>query len=199
MVPSLDRQFKSEESAIMISQKNKGWRNPWVAGLLVIVLAGVLINARMLWNVMHHKTRLLDENYSVKGHNQYDAKWVQQQAERSTLGWQAKLHSPQRQPNDSMALEGAARFILIANPAQLKFELNDREGKPVQGAQVVIDAQWPGDPNFDASTTLHETGSGQYEGNMNFPRPGNWDLLIKVTQNERLFEMEQKVFVAVSK
>lgn len=184
----------------MISQKNKqAWRNPWVLGLLAVVLAGVLINARMLWNVMHHKTRLLDENYSVKGHNQYDAKWVQQQAERTTLGWQAKLHSPNRLPNDSMVSESAARFILIANPAQLKFELNDREGKPVQGGEVVINAQWPGDPNFDVSTTLHETASGQYEGSMNFPRPGNWDVLIKVTQNERLFEMEQKVFVAVPK
>lgn len=184
----------------MISQKNKqGWRNPWVLGLMVIVLAGVLINARMLWNVMHHKTRLLDENYSVKGHNQYDAKWVQQQAERTTLGWQAKLHSLDRLPNDSQAEESAARFILVSNPARMKFELNDREGNPVQGGNVVINAQWPGDSNFDVSLTLHETASGQYEGNMNFPRPGNWDVLIKVTQNDRLFEMEQKVFVAVSK
>jgi len=184
----------------MISQKNKqGWRNPWVLGLLMVVFAGVLINARMLWNVIHHPTRLLDDNYSVKAHNQYDAKWVQQQAERSTLGWQAKLHSAQRLPNDSMAIEGAARFILIANPAQLKFELNDRDGKPVQGGQVVINAQWPGDPQFDASITLQESAAGIYEGSMNFPRSGNWDVLIKVTQNERLFEMEQKVFVAVPK
>jgi len=184
----------------MISQKNKqGWRNPWVLGLLLIVFAGVLINARMLWNVMHHPTRLLDDNYSVKAHNQYDAKWVQQQAERSTLGWQAKLHSAQRLPNDSMALEDAARFILIANPAQLKFELNDRDGKPIQGGQVVINAQWPGDPQFDTSITLNESASGLYEGSMNFPRSGNWDVLIKATQNERLFEMEQKVFVAVPK
>ena len=184
----------------MISQNNKqGWRNPWVLGLLLVVLSGVLINARMLWNVMHHQTRLLDENYSVKGHNQYDAKWVQQQAERSTLGWQAKLHSPQRLPNDSLAIESAARFILVANPAQLKFELNDQAGKPVQGGDVLINAQWPGDPKFDTSMTLHESAPGLYEGSMNFPRPGNWDVLIKVTQTERIFEMEQKVFVAVPK
>lgn len=184
----------------MISQKNKqGWRNPWVLGLVAVVIAGVLINARMLWNVLHHPTRLLDENYSVKGHNQYDAKWVQQQAERSTLGWQAKLHSPSRLPNDSMATEGAARFILIANPAVLKFELIDRDGKPVQGGQVDFTAQWPGDPNFDTTMKMHETGSGLYEGSMNFPRPGNWDVLIKVVANERIFEMEQKIFVAVPK
>lgn len=184
----------------MISQKNKqGWRNPWVIGLVAVVLAGVLINARMLWNVLHHPTRLLDEHYSVKGHNQYDAKWVQQQADRSTLGWQAKMHSPQRLPNDSLATESSARFILIENPAQLTFELKDREGRPVQGAKVIINAQWPGDPQFDASVELPESGSGLYMGNMKFPRPGNWDVLIKVTQNDRLFEMEQKVFVAVSK
>lgn len=184
----------------MISQKNKqGWRNPWLLGLLTVVLAGVLINARMLWNVMHHKTRLLDENYSVKAHNQYDAKWVQQQAERTTLGWRARLHSPQRLPNDSLADESAKRFILISNPVLLKLELNDRDGKPVQGGSIVINAQWPGDPNFDTSATLHETAPGFYEGNLNFPRAGNWDLVINVTQHDRLFEMEQKVFVAVSK
>jgi nitrogen fixation protein FixH len=142
---------------------------------------------------------LLDEDYNVKKHNQYDAKWVQQQAERSTLAWQAKLHSPQRLPNDSMAMESAARFILIANPAQLQLELKDKEGKPLQGGRVEIVAQWPGDPKFDTSITLHEIASGVYEGSMNFPRPGNWDLVITAVQNERIFEMEQKIFVAVPK
>lgn len=184
----------------MISQKNKqGWRNPWVLGLLVVIIAGVLINARMLWNVLHHPTRLLDENYSVRGHNQHDAKWIQQQAERTTLGWQARLYSPQRLANDSMALESSARFILIANPAQLKLKLDDRDGKPIQGGNVVINAQWPGDPSFDTATELHEAATGLYEGSINFPRPGTWDVLIKVTQNDRLFEMEQKIFVAVPK
>ncbi|MFA6013825.1 MAG: FixH family protein [Gallionellaceae bacterium] len=183
----------------MFSQKTKGWRNPWVFGLLIIILSGVVINARMLWNVMNHPYRLLDDDYNVKKHHQYDAKWVQQQAERSTLGWQAKLHSPQRLENDSMAMESAARFFLIANPATLQFELKDKEGKPVQGGQVIIAAQWPGDPKFDTSAELQESAAGFYQGNMNFPRPGNWDLLIKVVQNERIFEMEQKVFVSVPK
>src|SRR5512145_1087869 len=97
----------------MISQKNKqAWRNPWVFGLAAIVLSGVLINARMLWNVINNPVRLLDEDYSVKKHNQYDAKWLQQQAGRSTLGWLAKMHSPQQLQNDPMAIEGMARFIL---------------------------------------------------------------------------------------
>lgn len=183
----------------MISQHNKGWRNPWVIGLLTVVLAGVAINARMLWNVVHHPTRMLDENYSVKGHNKSDAKWVQQQAERSTLGWQASLRSPNRLSNDSEAMESATRFILIANPAQLDFELNDHEGKPVQGAQVQINAQWPGDPKFDTAITLNTVAAGRYQGSLNFPRPGNWDVLIKVTQDGRIFEMEQKVFVSVPK
>src|SRR5512144_719912 len=148
----------------MISQNNKqGWRNPWVLGLLAVILAGVVINARMLWNVIHHPMRLLDENYSVKGHNKYDAKWVQQQAERSTLAWQAKLHSPHRLENDRQAMESAAKCILVGNPAQLKFELNDRDGKPVQGGDVKITAQWPGDQKFDTAVTLNEVAAGQYQ------------------------------------
>lgn len=184
----------------MISQKNKqGWRNPWVIGLLLIVLSGVLINARMLWNVFQHPTRLLDDDYSVRAHNQYDAKWVQQQAERSTLGWQAKLHSPHRLQNDSEVIESAARFILLASPAELEFLLKDRDGNPIQGGTVVIDAQWPGDPTYDFKGELYESTPGQYEGGLRFPRAGNWDLLIKAQKDGRQFEMEQKVFVAISK
>jgi len=182
----------------MISQKNKkGWRNPWVFGLAAVVLSGVLINARMLWNVIHNPVRLLDENYSVKAHNQYDAKWVQQQAERSTLGWQVRLHSPQRLQNDPLAAESAARFILTESPTLFKLELNDRDGKPVQGGQVAINAQWPGSSSLDIGVTLHETAPGRYEGTMTFPRAGNWDILIKAMHNDSQFEMEQKVFVAI--
>ncbi len=184
----------------MISQKNKqGWRNPWVLGLLVIILSGVLINARMLWNVMNHPMRLLDDNYSVKAHNQYDAKWMQQQAERSTLGWQAKLHSPQQLQNDSQAAADAARFIVLASPAELKFELNDREGRPISGGKVEINVQWPGDPTFDFKGSLHEVAPGHYAGSLNFPRAGNWDMLIRAEHDGRQFDTEEKIFVAIPK
>ncbi len=180
----------------MISQKHKGWRNPWVMGLLAIILAGVMINGRFLWNVLNHPMRLLDDNYNVKAHNQYDAKWVQQQAERSTLGWQARVHSPQQLQNDSMATPDTARFILLASPAELKLELNDRSGQPVRGLKVNVAAQWPGNPAFDFKGTLYETVPGNYAGSMKFPRPGNWDLLIRAELDGRQFDMEQKVFVA---
>lgn len=182
----------------MISQKNKqGWRNPWVFGLAAIVLSGVLINARMLWNVINNPVRLLDENYSVREHNQFDAKWVRQQAERSTLGWQARLHSPQRVQNDPLAAESSARFILTVSPAQFELELNDREGKPVQGGQITINAQWPGMSSFDTSATLQEIAPGRYSGTMEFPRAGNWDLIISARHHDSQFEMEQKIFVAI--
>lgn len=183
----------------MISQKHKGWRNPWVLGLLVIVLSGVLINARFLWNVFHNPVRVLDDNYSVKAHNKYDAKWVQQQAERSTLGWKTNLHSPQRLQNDSQAKPEEARFILMASPAEFQFELLDREGKPVQGGHVVISAQWPGDPTFDFTQTLNEVSAGHYAGSMKFSRAGNWDLLIRAERDGSMYDTEQKVFVAISK
>jgi nitrogen fixation protein FixH len=184
----------------MFSQKNKqGWRNPWVFGLLIIVLSGVLINGRMIWNVIQHPMRLLDDHYNVKAHNQYDAKWVQQQAERSTLGWHAKLHSPQRLENDSEALLDTQQFILIANPADIKFELSDRDGKPVKGGSVEINAQWPGDSHFDFKTKLYEGTPGIYTGSMKFNRAGNWDLQIRVLMDDREFDKEQKVFVAIPK
>lgn len=184
----------------MISQKNKqAWRNPWVFGLVALVLAGVVTNGRMVWNVLHYPVRVLDDNYTVKGHNQHDAKWVQQQAERSTLAWHAKLRSPQQLDNDSLVTAEAAKFILKASPAEFNFELNDKDGTPLQGGEVSVNAQWPGDPTFDFKGTMFETSPGHYSGKMSFPRAGNWDLLIRVQRNGSMFDMEQKVFVAISK
>ncbi|MDD2722097.1 MAG: FixH family protein [Gallionella sp.] len=184
----------------MLSQKNKqGWRNPWVFGLLAVILSGVLINAKFFWNVTQHPTRILDENYSVKSHNKYDAKWLQEQAERTTLGWQTKLHSPQRLENDPLATPDAARFILLANPAEMKFELKNSSGVAIEGAQVEIVAQWPGDPKFDFNTKFQATDAGEYVASMTFPRAGNWDLIIKASKDGRDFDTEQKVFVAIPK
>jgi hypothetical protein len=181
----------------MISQNNKqGWRNPWVFGLGAIVLSGVLINAHLLWKIANNPVRLLDESYTVKNHNQYDAKWVQQQASRSTLGWQAKLHSPNQLVNDPDAAENMTRFIVTTTPALMQLELRNKDGLLVQGGKVEILAQWPGAPAYDTSVQLNEVAPGKYEGMMKFSRPGNWDLIIKATHNESQFEMEQKVFVA---
>ena len=182
----------------MISQKNKGWLNPWVFGLVAILAVALLKNVHIIWDASHHNVRMLDDNYSVKSHKE-EAKWVQQQAERTTLGWQVKLHSPQQLQNDSMATPDTARFVLVGSPVVMRFDLNDRDGKPLQGAQVEINAQWPGDKSFDFTSVLHEDSPGHYSGSMPFPRAGNWDLLIAAEQNNSLFDLEQKVFVAVAK
>lgn len=184
----------------MISQKNKqGWRNPWVFGLLAVILSGVLINGKFLWNVFHTPVRILDDHYSVREHNKYDAKWIQEQAERSTLGWQTHLSSSQQLKNDALATKEAAQFILMASPADMVFELKDKDGNPVQDVKVVIDAQWPGDPAFDFKTELQATTPGQYRGSLPFPRAGNWDLVINAVQKDREYKTEQKVYVAIAK
>ena len=184
----------------MISQKNKqGWRNPWVLGLLAIMMSGVMINARFVWNVLNNPVRVLDNDYTVLKHNQYDAKWLQQQSERSTLGWTLNLHSPSQLENDSLAKPDEARFILMKSPALMKLELHDKQGHPVQGGKVLIKAQWPGDPHYDFSGAFKEVTPGNYEGSLAFPRAGNWDMIITADRAGSQFSTEQKVFVAISK
>lgn len=184
----------------MISQRNKqGWRNPWVLGLLAIVLSGVLINGRMLWNMLHHPMRLLDDHYTVKDHNRYDAKWLQQQAERSTLGWKVKLNSPQQLLNDSLATAESARFFVYGSPADFDLELNDKDGKAIANAKIQVEAQSPGDPTYDFKGEFNSTAVGKYQSRLSFPRAGNWDLLIHADVEGRQFDMEQRVFVVISK
>jgi nitrogen fixation protein FixH len=176
----------------MISQSNKqGLRNPWMLGFAAIVLCGVLVNVYLLWTVMRSPVRLLDDAYSVKNHGKQDAKWVQQQAGRTSLGWEARLRSPQQ-------AQGETGFVLSASPAAIQLELSTTGGQPVQGGQVTVTALWPGNASHDFTVTLHEIAAGLYSGSLDFPRPGNWDLQIKVEREGSLFEMEQKALVALS-
>lgn len=184
----------------MISQHNKqGWRNPWVFGLLAVVLSGVVINAQFFMNVLQHPTRVLDDKYSVREHNQYDAKWAQQQAARAKLGWHAKLHAVEQLQNDALADASSAKFIVMASPATFKLDVADRDNHPITGAIIKIDAQWPGKPEFDFKAQLLESSAGSYQGALKFSRAGNWDLLINVSQNGQEFDMEQRVFVEIPK
>lgn len=199
---SFDSKYDEARKRIldMISQHNKqAWRNPWVFGLLAVVLSGVLINAKFFWNVTQHPTRVLDEKYSVREHNQQDAKWAQQQAARSDLGWHASLHAVEQLVNDEQSTPDAARFVVLASPATFKLDVADRDNHPIHAAQVNVDVQWPSDAALDIKAKLFETTPGHYEGAIKFPRAGNWDLLVNVSQNGQEFDMEQRVFVAISK
>lgn len=185
----------------LISQSNKQWwRNPWLPGLLVAVLAAVVINiGGIFWNITHHPANVLDAAYSVKDHDKHVAQWVSQQAQRSTLDWHATLHSPQRIANDPAALPALAGFMLNATPARFEMQLNDASGKPLTGATVAVKVQWPGNAAQDFAVDFHEAGAGLYVGEIAFPHSGNWDLQINALQEGSTFVMEQRVFVATPK
>jgi len=68
---------------------------------------------------------------------------------------------------------------------------------PFHGAVVTVDVQWPSNSKFDFKGTFSETAAGHYDGILQFPRGGNWDLVIDAQQDGRLFQMEQKVYVAI--
>lgn len=179
----------------LISQKNKqGLRNPWVAGLAVVLLVAVLANSKMIWSAFHVQVRLLDENFSVKDHKTLPTE-AEQDAQRYVGGWKASLHSPQQLKNDSEEMDAAGRFILLESPSSLQIDLGDAEGKPVQGEKVTITAQWPSDSSQDFTSTMFETASGHYEGTLQFPRQGNWDLKVMANHNQASYAVEQRVFV----
>lgn len=183
----------------MFSQKNKGWRNPWVLALLVIVLSGVMINGLMIWNVTHNPMRLLDDHYSVKDHERGEADWVKEQNARSSLGWQAEMASLDQKPNDPATPPKKRRFMLGANPARFSVSLHDADGKPLTGAEVLITEQWPAKAELDTQVPLHESAPGEYSGMLSFSRPGNWDLRLQVNHSGTLYEKEQRVFVLPAK
>lgn len=184
----------------MFSQKSsKWWRNPWVIGMFLIVMTSLAVNGRMIWNAMNSDHRWLDKDYKVKDHHRHGAEWVEQERRRSALGWGAHLHSPQEAKNDPMAAPDMARLILTSLSPQLMIDMHDREGLPLEGVAMKIQAQWPSGSSRDFEVSVREVGKGQYEALPVFPRPGNWILRVEATHGQDGIQLEQKVFVAAER
>lgn len=182
----------------MISQKHKqGWRNPWVFALAAIVITSLSVNARLIWQASQSKGRVLDTDYSVKSHK-HDAEWVEQEAKRNALGWHTHMHSDQEVGNDPDALPRLQRFVLGAAPAVLQYDLTDRAGQPLVGAEVTVQAMWPSDSSADQTLKMNETRPGHYEAKIDLDRKGYWDLRFTAKREKDDFVTEQKIFVAAT-
>ncbi len=181
----------------MISQHNKqGSRNPWVIGIVAFLAVVVTVNGFMIWNGMNNVSGLVDSQYSVTKHKKNDALWVDQLNAREALGWQAKLRSPQQLANDPLAHASATRFVVMNSTALFQFGVRDKEGASINGATVTIQAIRPSYAAYSFSSSMQEMAPGIYEGSLNFPLQGNWELAIQTKRGQDEFDVTQKIFVA---
>lgn len=168
------------KKANMISQNNKkGWRNPWVFGLLGLILSGVTVNGLFLWNALsEQRSTLVDREYSTKN-RKTGAEVVKEIEEQNALGWKATVKQPISVP--------------LNTPTAYQVSIVDRDGHSVSG-KLEVTAYRASDASKDFTVPFRESTAGTYQGMMNFPLKGYWKLRVRVVRDKEVFEIEGSRF-----
>jgi len=165
------------ESLISQSHK-KAFRNPWVLGLIGMLLVVLAINIAMIVTAFVTSPGLVSKNYYAN-EIALQKHIIDRMRAREALGWKVTLRMPHP--------------IVTALPGEVWFAVNDRQGKPVSGAKVVLHAYRPSNAGDDFEVPLHESSPGKYSTNMSFPLKGIWDLIVTVDHGKDSYEVARRV------
>ena len=146
---------------------------PWAfVGLFGVVVA---VNGIMIWLALGTFPGLVTERPYDRG-LAYNRN-LEAAAAQAGLGWEARL---------------AAR---LAGPtmALVELTLRDRDGRPLDGAEVRAQLRRPVGTGSDLDLVLAPTGPGTYRAATTLPRPGAWDVHVVVERGQALFVVDERV------
>ncbi len=158
--------------------EKKGFFNPWVMGMIGVVLAALAVNALLIWYSMHHRSTLVDHEYSTKN-RKTDTETMNEIETRNALGWKVSIKPPQN--------------LTLGIPASYDMTVLDRQGQPVSGNMEVL-AYRAADASKDFVTAFQQTTPGNYHGVITFPLKGFWELRIRIVRDQEKFETETPRF-----
>jgi len=167
----------------MISQENKkGLRNPWLLGMIGLILLVLAVNGTFIWFATHNRSTLVDKDYSTKD-RKTNAAVVSGLQEQIALAWKATIKQP--------------KAIVMGSPAGYEISVVDREGVPVNGTMEVV-AYRAADESKDFSTVFREVSPGSYQGYISFPLKGYWELRIRIKRGNEIFEVVTNKFMVAA-
>jgi nitrogen fixation protein FixH len=165
----------------MISQNNKsGLRNPWVLGMLTLIVIVLGVNATFIWFTMKDgRSTLVDRDYKTKDRKSGE-ELVSELRQQQALSWQTEIKKP--------------KSVVMGTPTSYEIGIKDRDGGPVSGKMEVL-AYRPSDASKDFTTTFKEVAPGRYQGYINFPLKGYWELHMRVVRGEEVFNVNSDKFM----
>ena len=166
----------------MISQNNKkGWRNPWFIGMMGVVVTALLVNFVLIWYALHGRSTLVDHEYSTRDRKS-DTETIEDIQAQNALAWKITVKMP--------------KLVVLASPASYEIDVVDRQGAPVSGEMEVV-AYRASDADKDFSVPFTQVSSGKYQGYISFPLKGYWELHMRVTRGNDVFDAESsKILVS---
>ena len=167
----------------MLSQHNKkALRNPWFIGILGLMAVVLGVNGTFIWLATQNRPALVDREYSTKDRKSDSAALNDLEAHRN-LAWKTTIKQP--------------GVIVTNSPAAYEIGVVDRADAPVSGAMEVT-AYRASDASKDFTTAFRETSPGNYQGYINFPLKGYWELRIRTQRGGELFEVNTGRFMVAA-
>lgn len=169
----------------MISQNNKAaLRNPWVWGViaLIVVVLGVNITF-IMYSANSSRSALVEQDYKTKD-RKANEELLKELREQQALAWQTTIKKPKE--------------LVMNTPTSYEISVADRDGKPVSGA-MEVEAYRAADASKDFSTAFKEVSPGNYQGFINFPLKGYWELRVHLKRGEDEFRVNTDRFMVAEK
>ena len=168
----------------MISQNNKtGLRNPWVWGMLVLIMIVLAVNATFVWFATKGTRSTLVERDYETGNRTSNEEMLSELSAQKQLSWQTEIKKP-----DS---------VVMGTPAVYEIVVRDRAGNPVS-ANMDVTAYRASDASKDFTTSFKEVAPGRYQGYVNFPLKGYWELHIRLQRGEERFGVATDKFMVAA-
>lgn len=167
----------------MISQDNKaGFRNPWLLGMVGLIVLVLSVNSMFIWYATHNKSSLVERDYKTKDRKAGE-EVLRELGARQALAWQTSIKTPSP--------------IVMNSPASYEISVVDREGVPVSG-NLDVDVYRPADDSQDFTVPFKEVSPGNYQGAISFPLKGFWELHIRIKRGDEEFGVGTEKFSVAS-
>ncbi|MCB9991986.1 MAG: FixH family protein [Rhodospirillales bacterium] len=142
---------------------------PWFFVLFFVVLA--ILDGIFVTIALKTHTGTVTDNPYEEG-LAYN-KTLEAAAARDALGWQADLS--------------------LGADHELRLSLADDQAKPIEGASVVAKIIRPVQDGYDFEIALTEQGSGVYKAPANLPLPGQWQVRIFATWQDKHYQHSRTI------
>ena len=166
-----DREWPEKDSAL---------KSPWIRGLIVMMAVIFAANVTMITLAFKTSPGLVVDDYYEKGKN-YN-KSLEKMAAQKALGWDASLLIPETIVEGEINRYGLTVF--------------DKSKSALSVDKVEIYAFRPSDVKADFMTQMKPDADGQYAGDLMFPLPGVWDLIVNIIKGNDQFEITKRIFVS---
>jgi hypothetical protein len=165
----------------MISQNSKsGLRNPWVLGMLTLIFIVLCVNATFIWFTMKEgRSTLVERDYDT-GDRKSGEELVKELKAQHRLAWQTEIKKP--------------ASIVVGTPTSYEIGIKDRDGAPVSGKLEVV-AYRPSNAGKDFTIPFKEVAPCRYQGYVNFPLKGYWELHMRVQRGDEVFNVNSDKFM----